>query len=211
MAEILNVAVRQEHGKRRVRRMRLNGHIPAVLYGHGKENVSLSVAKQALTAALRHGARLVELQGGTKQTALIRDVQWDPFGVDVLHVDLVRVSAHERIETSLSLELRGEAPGISQGGIVEQLAREVTISCSVASIPEKLNLNINSLELGQSLTAADLPLPAEVTLVTPPETVLAHCVKPQFEAEEEETPIAADTAEPEVIGRKEEEEAGDNS
>ena len=206
MAEVLHVEVRKQFGKRRIRRLRQSGQIPAVLYGHGKQSVSLSVPTQELSSAIRHGTRLVELQGGTTETALIREVQWDPFGVEVLHTDLVRVSADESIETPLSVELRGEAPGTSQGGVVELLAHEVVVECPVTAIPEKLDLNVNSLELGQSLTAADLVLPEGAKLVTEPDKVLAQCIVPFTKEDEDEVEAVSDVSEPEVIGRKEEDE-----
>jgi len=207
MAEILPVDVRQVRGKHGVRRMRHAGQTPAILYGHGQESISLSVPTSQLSAAIHHGTRLVELKGGAEDTALIREVQWDPFGIEVLHVDLIRVSADETIETTLRVEMRGEAPGISQGGIVDQLIRDVVIQCSVSSIPEKLELNINSLELGQSLTAADLKLPSGAELITPAEKIVVQCVEPLSDVGEEEASIAADAAEPEVIGRADQDKA----
>lgn len=206
MAEVLHVALRELFGKRRVRRLRESGQIPAVLYGHGKESVSLSIPTTEFSTAIRRGTRLVELAGGTTDTALIREVQWDPFGVEVLHADLVRVSADESIETPLSIELRGRAPGTTQGGVVELLVHEVVVECPVTAIPEKLELNINTLELGQSLTAAELVLPPAAKLVTAADQVVVQCIVP-FSAEEEEEEVeAVDGSEPEVIGRKEEEE-----
>ena len=213
MAEVLHVDVRQERGKRHNRRLRSRGQTPAVLYGHGQENISLSVPTPVLSTAIRHGVRLLELEGAAQDTALIREVQWDAFGLEVLHVDLVRVSADETIDATLRVDTRGEAPGLGQGGIVEQLVHEVVISCSVSSIPDKLELNINSLGLGQSLTAADLSLPPGAVLVTAPEKIIVQCVEPQPDIEEEETSIAAEGVEPEVIGRAEQpdEEARDSS
>jgi len=205
MAEVLNVALRELFGKRRVRRLRAGGQIPAVLYGHGKESLSLSIPATEFSTAIRRGTRLVELTGGTTDTALIREVQWDPFGVEVLHADLVRVSADESIETPLSIELRGRAPGTTQGGVVELLAHEVVVECPVTAIPEKLELNINALELGESLTAAELVLPPGAKLVTAADQVLVQCIVP-FSEEKKDEAEAADIIEPELIGRKEEEE-----
>ena len=205
MAEVLNVALRELFGKRRIRRLRAGGQIPAVLYGHGEKNLSLSIPATEFSTAIRRGTRLVELVGGTTDTALIREVQWDPFGVEVLHADLVRVSADESIETPLSIELRGRAPGTTQGGVVELLAHEVVVECPVTAIPEKLELNINALELGESLTAAELVLPQGAKLVTAADQILVQCIVP-FSEEEDDEAAAVDVSEPEIIGRKEEEE-----
>jgi large subunit ribosomal protein L25 len=139
------------------------------------------------------------------ENALILDVQWDPFGQDVLHVDFARVNLSEEVETTVRVELRGEAPGTRVGGVVEQQIREIDIVCPVSSIPEHLELNINSLELGQVLHVSDLNLPEGAKLVTDPATPAVQCMEPAVEVEEDEA-RATDGAEPEIIGRKAEPE-----
>ena len=203
MAEVLQVDLREEHGKRRTRRLRSSGVTPAVLYGHSKQCVSLCANTADISAALRHGTQLVELQGGANETALIREVQWDAFGQEILHFDLIRVSADEMIETTVAIELRGQAPGVNQGGIVELLHHDISIRCPATLLPEKLELNINSLDVGQVLTAAELNLPDGAELVTPSDEVLAQCVEQKDDLEEEAADIVVDGIEPEVIARKE--------
>lgn len=204
MADTLNVQKRKAGGKRDARRLRRAGSVPAILYGHGEENVSLTVSAEEMAAVVRHGGRVVELKGAVAEKAFIRDLQWDTYGLDVLHVDFARVSEHERIEVEVPLELRGQAPGVKQGGVVELLVHEVEIECEAFSIPDKLEVNVNDLQLDGQLTAADLKLPAGVKLLSDPETVLAHCVMPLAE-EVEPTVGEAGAAEPEIIGRKPEE------
>ena len=94
--------------------MRQSGRIPAVLYGHGEESVSLSLRHEELEAAVRHRAHLVNLEGGVKESALIQAVQWDTFGVEILHADLFRVRKGEKHEAVVAIQLRGEAPGAEQ-------------------------------------------------------------------------------------------------
>jgi large subunit ribosomal protein L25 len=202
MVEILHVQKRDSRGKHRARQLRRSGYIPAILYGHGAETVSLSIPASELSAALRHGAKLVELADGVQQNALIREVQWDALGVDLLHVDLARVEMGERVKTTVSIELRGQAAGTRQGGIIVQITHDVEIECPVSEIPEHLTLNINALELDQSLTAAALPLPAGAVLLTDPETTIVQCSAPAVEKEEVEVVAPAEPVEPEVIGRK---------
>lgn len=91
MAEVLNVALRNELGTRAVRRLRKAGVVPAVLYGHKKECVHLSISNRDFRAILRHGGHLVDLAGDVTEKALIKGVQWDTFSTHVLHVDLTRV------------------------------------------------------------------------------------------------------------------------
>jgi large subunit ribosomal protein L25 len=206
MAETLNVKPRESRGKREARRLRRAGTIPAVLYGHGEANRSLAVVADEMASVVRHGGRVVDLKGAVNEKALIRDMQWDTFGIEVLHIDFARVSEHERIEVKVRVDLRGQAVGVKDGGVVEHFVHEVEIECEALSIPEKLELNINDLKVGDSLTAADLKLPPGVTLVSDPDAVLVHCVEARSE---EDIAAAAGGAEPEVIGRKAEDEEGE--
>lgn len=204
MAETLNVKPRDLRGKREARRLRRSGSIPAVLYGHGEANCSLTVGADEMSLVVRRGGRVVDLKGAVNEKALIRDLQWDIYGTHVMHVDFARVSEHERIEVKVTVELRGQAIGAKDGGVVEHFVHEVEIECEALSIPDKLDLNINDLKIGDSLTAADLKLPPGVTLISDSEAVLVHCAQPRDE--EEIGAAGAGAAEPEIIGRKAEDE-----
>jgi large subunit ribosomal protein L25 len=205
MAEQLAVELRENQGKLNNRRLRRGGSVPAVLYGHGLENVKLSVSDEALGNALRHGSRLVDLGGGVSESAFIRDLQWNTWGTQVLHVDFTRISADEEVEVTLTIELRGEAPGVREGGVVEHLIHQVEIACPAGSIPEKLKVNINHLKLDDKLTLAQLELPQGARLLAEDiEAIMVQCVVPA-EMPEEEAAAAAE-GEPEVIGAKKEEE-----
>lgn len=206
MKETLSVRIRDEKklGTRNTRRLRATGQIPAVLYGHNQAGLNLQIAGEQVTAALRHGTRLVDLSGDVTETALIRQVQWDPFGVDILHLDLFRVSADESVEVTLPIELRGTAAGLREGGVVEFIRHEATIRCPVVALPEKLELNITNLHLGKHLTFADIPLPNGAEMLSDAAQQVVHCVTPKDE--KEEVAGAGESAEPEVIGRKKGEE-----
>ena len=204
MAEELSVEVRETRGKRNARRLRRAGGTPGVLYGHGEKNVSLTVPADQLDHLVHHGSRLVTLTGAVNESAFIREVQWDTWGTHVLHVDFTRISEHEAVQVQVSVELRGEAPGVKEGGVVEQLIHDVEIDCPASAIPEKLDVNINNLKLGDSITVADLELPEGATVLGDAETVVVHCVEP---LEVPEEAVAEEVAgEPEVIGGKEETE-----
>jgi large subunit ribosomal protein L25 len=203
MAETLNVQVRDNHGKRHSQRLRKSGVVPAVLYGHGEKSVSLAIPATEVSAAVRHGSRLVELKGAISEKAFIRDLQWDTYGLEVVHLDLTRISEHERVKVQVAVDLRGEAAGIKQGGIVEQMLHEVQIECPVSSIPDKLHVNVSNLNVGDALTVGELPLPEGVKMLSHAEVVVVHCVMP---TEEEELALPTEGAEPEVIGRKAESE-----
>jgi len=187
--------------------MRHAGKIPAILYGHGKENVSLAVVQEDVAAALRHGAKVVDLAGGVNEPALIREVQWDTYGVDVLHVDFARVEAGETVDTTLPLVLHGEAPGTHEGGMVELIIHEIHIRCPVDAIPDKLELNVKTLHVGHALYARDIILPPGAEVAGDPDVMVTHCVAhgKVLDEEEEEEVEKKESAEPEVIGRKAEE------
>jgi large subunit ribosomal protein L25 len=199
MAETLNVKERESGGKRNSRRLRRAGSVPAVLYGHGKPNKKLTVLADEMAAVVRHGGRVVDLAGAVKEKAFIRELQWDTYSTHVLHVDFTRVSEHERVTVKVSVDLRGQAAGIKAGGTVEHLVREVEINCEALEIPEKLTVNINDLQVGSQITAAEVPLPSGATLISDPDVVLVQCVETRDD--DEEAPSAG-AVEPELIGRK---------
>ena len=156
MSELLNVERRITHGKRNNLRLRRSGKLPAVLYGHGEEPVSLSIATDKFEASLRHGAKVVDLDGAATGKALLQDVQWDTFFQQVLHVDLLRVRAGEKVKIDVPIELRGEAPGARDGGVIEQVVHSVEIEVALDVIPDKLHININKLDIGGHLTLKDI-------------------------------------------------------
>lgn len=203
MALQLDVESRQTQGKHGNRRLRRTGIIPAVLYGHGLENVSLAVSADALTSAIRHGSRLVSLTGAVAESAFIRELQWDTWGTHILHVDFTRISEHEIVEVRVPVELRGEAPGVREGGVVVQLIHEVEIACPASAVPEKLDVNINHLEVDQSIALSNLKLPEGAKfLAADLEDIVVECMVP---IEQPEEAGEAAEGEPEVIGAKDKE------
>jgi large subunit ribosomal protein L25 len=206
MAESLSVERRDRRGKLNNRRLRRDGKIPAVLYGHGLENLNLMVSAEALASAVRHGTRLVNLIGAVEESAFIRELQWDTWGTHVLHVDFTRISVDEEVEITVSIELRGEAPGVREGGIIEQFIHDVEIACLAGAIPEKLRANVNQLKLDEKITLAQLELPPGTRLLAEDlDAVVVECTLPAEEPEE--APAEAAPGEPEVIGAKKEETA----
>jgi large subunit ribosomal protein L25 len=148
---------------------------------------------------LRHGSRLVELTGAVNESAFIRELQWDTFGTEVMHVDFTRISAEELVQVTLTIELRGEAPGVKSGGVVEHLIHEVEVECPAGAIPDKLHVNINHLKLNDTILLGSLELPAKAKVFGDADAVVVQCVIPVERPELEEGEGAA---EPEVIGGK---------
>ena len=198
--ETLEVAKREGVGSTASRKLRQTGNVPAILYGHGEDNVNLSVSHDAISRIVHHGTKLLSLTGAVTETALLRDVQWDSFGIDVLHVDFTRVSQSESVEVTLPVELQGEAPGISAGGKLSFPSHEVTIRCAAASIPESLKANIGELNIGQAVHASDLELPEGASLVTPATDVIVQVSKPAGAKVDDDTEDTG-ASEPEVIAK----------
>jgi large subunit ribosomal protein L25 len=208
MSEVLEVSLRESRGKLRSRRLRYDGLLPAVLYGHGKDSLSLTIAADQVRSALRHGAQVVDLQGAADGQALLQEVQWDTFQQHLLHIDLLRVDASDRITVTVPLVLHGEAPGEKEGGVVELLFHTLEIETSPGAIPEKFEINVNDLHINGSLTAANIEdIASGVKLLIDDDQTLVQCVEPTAELDDEE--VAASGAEPEIIGgRKDDEEGG---
>ena len=178
-AEALEVEKRDTTGTLRIRRLRKEGKIPAVLYGHGQDNVSLSIDSRAASKVVDNGQYVVSLSGAVNDTALIKEVQWDAFGSRILHIDLARVDASEAIEVSLPLNMKGEAPGASLGGMLTQLVHEVKIKCPADRLPEYLEINIDNLQLDGSMAASEVVLPEGASLVGNPNETLISCPTPK--------------------------------
>jgi large subunit ribosomal protein L25 len=200
---------RPERGTHQSRRLRRKGLVPGVLYGHKEETVALALPRDEVEKAIRHGVRIVDLKAdGKEEKALIRDVQWDHLGQDLLHVDFARISLDERIAVDVHIELRGTAPGVTAGGSLDQPIHTLNIECLAISIPESIRVPINELQIGSAIHVRDLVLPEGVKALANPDAIVVHVKAPVVEAPAAvAAPEAAgQTAEPEVIGRKAAEE-----
>ena len=180
MAEVVKVVKRDgKLGTAAARRLRNAGSVPAVLYGHKQENEHLSIDQRAVESMLRHHSKIVELQGAVSETALVSALQFDPLGIEVLHIDLQRVDMNERVHVTVPIEFKGEPAGAKQGGIVIENAHEVEIECPAVTIPDSIPLAVHQVNAGENRTAGDLSLPDKVTLLTPVNTVVYHIEKPK--------------------------------
>src|SRR5262245_35727540 len=203
MAENLNVKRREKLGGGKNRRMRQTGQVPAVLYGHGEASISLMIESSAIMNVIRHGHKLVKLEGDVAEGAFIKAVQWDVWGKGLIHIDLLRVSDTEQVRTTVAIELKGSAPGLTEGGVIEFVLHELEIECPAAAVPEKLIVSLNDLHLNQSIHAKDVSLPQGASLLDDGDLVVVHCITPHVQEEAPAGPLAEPgAAEPELI-RKE--------
>lgn len=200
--ETIEVQKRAGVGSTAAKNLRNAGLVPAILYGHGEDNVNLAIKSEVLDRVIEHGTKVLSLRGEISDHAVLRDVQWDTFGSYVLHVDLLRVSKSELIEVSIPVELHGEAPGANEGGMLSFTTHELSIQCPASGIPEKFEVNIGGLHVGDSIHASDIELPNGASLVTPETEVIVQITQPA--AQDVEETAAED--EPEVIGKSDESE-----
>jgi large subunit ribosomal protein L25 len=209
MAEsvVLVTQPRQGRGSQAARQLRRKGLVPAVLYGHKEETLSVALPADEVEKAIRHGVRVVDLKADGKEgKALIRDVQWDHLGKELLHVDFTRVAADERIVVTVPLEIRGVAPGVNAGGTLDQPIHTLSVECLAISIPESIRVNVGELQIGSAIHVRDLVLPPGVKVMSDPDAIVVHVTT---KVTEPEAPVAAEApeqAEPEVIGRQKVEE-----
>jgi large subunit ribosomal protein L25 len=202
MSDSVEVKLRKETGTRASRKMRREGLVPAVLYGHGEKCVDLVVTREAVQAAVRHGSRIVELKGAVKTGALIRELQWDTFGVEPVHIDFLRVSATDRVKVKVPVDLKGECPGLRAGGVVNLILHEIELECRADAVPEKIHAAVGKLQLGGTIKVHDLELPAGAKALADADDAVVTCTVLVEKGEE----AAAGGAEPELIGRKPAEE-----
>ena len=214
MAESITLVTqaRPGRGTRAARKLRKGGLIPAVLYGHKEETIPLALPAEELRSAVRHGARVIDLSSdGNVQKALIRELQWDHLGKELLHVDFARIAVDERVTISVPLELKGTAPGVTGGGVLDQPLHSLHIECLAIAIPESIRVNIGELQIGSVIHVKDVPLPADMKAMDPPDAIVVQVTQKLQPVEVEVPGVApvAEQAEPEIIGRKvaEEEEA----
>src|SRR5712692_11415452 len=219
MAQIVSLAAspRTETGKGAARQARFRGHIPAVIYGHGRDSQPLLVDAAALEKALtgvEPASTIIELalDGKTLKT-LIREIQRHPIRPDIIHVDFYEIHAEEKVTLKVPVHLVGNPDGVrNAGGVLDQVTREVEIEVLPADIPDRVELDVNALKIGDSLHVRELNIP-NATILTLADLTIATVVPPRAEEVVAPAPEAAtEVAEPELIrkvreGEEEEAEA----
>ncbi|MBM3861701.1 MAG: 50S ribosomal protein L25 [Verrucomicrobia bacterium] len=208
----LKAKTRTETGRGPVKRLRSTGVVPGVVYGRNTKPLSVTVDIEELGDVLAHaigGNVLVDLKVETdgktvERLALIQEVQHHPVRDEVLHVDFREVSATEKMRTTVAVRPVGEPAGVKTGGgTLEFVVRELNVECLPKDLPDVIEINVEQLEIGQSVNVGSLTPPAGVTLLDPKERAVFTVAAPM--AEEVEATAEAGPGEPEVIGEKKEE------
>ena len=180
----LETQPRETHGSAEARRLRARGLVPGVLYGNGGEATAFCVAERELRRVFTgdHGTHAildVVLGDGKKpHHAVLKDYQLHPTKGRLLHVDLHEVRLDQAIQSAVAVELIGEPEGVTMGGVLTQLGREVHVEALPMEIPDRIDVDVSHLAIGDNLRASDLAIPEGVTLLDDPETVIASVAQP---------------------------------
>lgn len=195
--------VRTQTGTTHSRRMRCEGKVPVNLYGLGQESANLTLSGDDLKPFIVSGSQVCDIVvDGTEQKALVKEVQWDTFLLHILHADFQRVDPRARVDVEIPIATRG----MVNEGVLDHLLHEVSVNCPVYNIPDKVEVRIGALKIGEEVTIADLAFDADLTSVLPSDTVVLRVSEIQ-EVEIEQEDIGA-AVEPEVIGQKDDDEEG---
>jgi len=203
---LLKAEIREQIGSKAAANIRKQGRIPAIIYGHKKETVPISLDTHNFVDGLHHRHRLMDVQiGKKKEKVIVKDLQYDYLGKDIIHIDLIRVDVTETVRVTVPIELKGTAKGTHEGGIVEEHTDHLEVECRVTDIPETILVSVKDMDVGDALYARDVELGDSVKSVTDPSTLLVTCslvaAAKSAEELEEEAPAA-----PEVIGEPKETE-----
>jgi len=214
-----NATAREGTGKGAARSLRREGLVPAVIYGHGRDPISLSLNARDLDKMLGHiqaESTVIDITvGGQTAKTLIREIQRHPIKRQILHVDFQALVAGEKVTVSIPITLTGIPEGVKlEGGVLDQTLRELEIEVDPSSIPDHAELDVSAMVIGDSLHVSDIKLPEGVEILDDPETSVAVVAAPR--AVIEETPAAEGVegapegaAEPEVIGKGPSDEEGE--
>jgi large subunit ribosomal protein L25 len=178
----LKAQSRTDSGSRAAGKLRKQGLVPAVVYGHKQANAQVAVSAEALDRLIRvQHTRVLELEhSGKTETVLIREVQWDYLGKQMIHVDFERKSRSELVKVTVPVELRN-APKVTGGGVLDQPLHTLHIECPLGSIPEAIRIDLTNLALGAPIHVKELTLPTGVKVLESPEAVVVQLKLPGIE------------------------------
>ena len=216
MAQIVELTAepRSETGKGAARQIRFRSRVPAVIYGHGRDTQSLTLDAFALSQALKDvewASAVIQLTiDGRTVRALIREIQRHPVRPDILHLDFYEIRADEKVRLKLPIHLVGTPEGVrNQGGVLDQVSREIEIEVLPEHIPDRLDVDVTNLTMGHSLHVRDITLP-NAHILTSGDLTIATIVPPRTEEVAAPTAEAAvEVAEPELIRKPREEAEGE--
>ena len=214
----LSAGLREEIGKSRIKRLRVQGEVPAVVYKKGEETINIKLSKRELVRILHtsQGENVVvtlKLKNPGKvqpKTVIMKEIQYEPLKGEILHVDFNEISLAEKVTVNVPIVAKGESKGVKEEGVLEHALWEVEIECLPSEIPENIEVDVTELGIGDTIHVKDLILPKGVKVLTDPEQSVVS-IEPPVSEEVEEVAVEpegeAAAKEPEVISEKKEEAA----
>jgi large subunit ribosomal protein L25 len=200
VAEVaLKAEVRQERGKGPARRLRASGKVPGTLYGRGIDAVAVTVDARELdhTLSTDAGANvLIDLRvGSDTHLTLARALERHPLRGTILHVDFLKIAHDVAITVDVPVHFEGEARGVKEGGVLEHHLWQLHVECLPGNVPERINIDVDEMDIGSIIRVADVRVPEGVTILTSEEEIIVTCVVPQVLQVEEEVPAEEEVAE----------------
>ena len=154
---LLEAQIREHTGSKAAARVRKQGQIPGIVYGHKQDPGAILLNAHDFSEGLHHGHRLMDITvGGKTEKMIVKELQYDHLGRNIVHVDLMRVDVTEAVRVSVPIELKGTAKGTHEGGIVEQHASQLEIECLVTNMPESIVVSVKELGVGQAIHAGEV-------------------------------------------------------
>lgn len=209
---VLSARPREESGKEYAKKLRRNGFIPAVLYGPETKTLHLEVEAKSFLVLLRGGlgenviiTLVLDDKKDGQRKVLVREVQRDPVTGDILHVDFHQISLTKKLTIEVPIHLVGTPVGVDDGGILQHTLRELQIECLPSAIPEKIEVDVSHLKIGDSVHVGDVTVRNAEILSDAKSSVVSVVPPTVFKEPEVAAPVAEE--EPEVIGEEKEEEA----
>ncbi|GJM18686.1 MAG: 50S ribosomal protein L25 [Phycisphaeraceae bacterium] len=207
----LSAELRDRTGSRYAKRIRSEGKLPAIVYGHGETPQPVTLDHKEAMTHFSKGEKVFSLElGGKTEHVLLKDLGYDHLGNNIIHADFARVNLDERVDTRAHLHFVGNAVGLKKAGaVLMKPLSELELNCVVTNLPDAIEVDLSDLDVGDAIHAGEIKLPkSTMKLLTDPDAVVAQIV---VQAEEEETgegaEVAADGSEPEVIGGKKDDDA----
>ncbi|MEN9535626.1 MAG: 50S ribosomal protein L25 [Luteolibacter sp.] len=197
---LLKAAPRARTGSGRLNQMRREGWLPSVIYGRGTENINLKVDAKSFAEVIAHSSSEnivvnLEIEGQQTRLAFLQAIQHDPISGAALHADFLAIDDKTEITAHIPAHLNGESPGVKLGGVIEQYIHAIEITCLPDDLPETIEVDISSLNLGDSLHLGDIKYPKGVRPTHAAEVVVVHIGKPGAGVEEAAPAAAAAPAE----------------
>jgi len=217
----ITVLERSELGTANAKRLRREGNIPGIVYGRGKRPLPVKITAEefhniksgAMSENVLLDLIIEKANSKVKKTVIVKDVQKDIIKGNLLHIDFNEISLQEKLKASVSLEIIGEAKGVIEGGVLEQIMYEVDIECLPADLPERISVDVSNLEIGQTIYTNNLQIPDKVSLLADAKLPVVSVSVPKAEEEAVTAPVEGEEgeAEPEVITKGKKEEEGEET